>query len=53
MADKNDLSRPTQSRYDRIATIYDMMESPMEIFLARGWRELVWSKVVGDNFLEV
>lgn len=53
MADENDLTRLTQSRYDRIAPIYDLMESPMEIFLARDWRELIWSKVEGDNVLEV
>lgn len=53
MADESDQTLVTQSRYDRVAPIYDLMESPMEAFLARDWRELIWSKVEGDKVLEV
>lgn len=53
MANEYDPTLVTQTRYDRIAPIYDFMESPMEVFLARDWRELIWSKVEGDNALEV
>lgn len=53
MPDEDDSTLATRARYDRIAPLYDLMESPMEIFLARDWRELIWTKVVGDNVLEV
>lgn len=53
MVDETDQTLVTQSRYDRVAPVYDPLESPMEIFLARDWRELIWSKVEGDNVLEV
>ena len=53
MTEEDDSTLATRARYDRIAPIYDLMESPMEIFLARDWRELIWSKVEGDNVLEV
>lgn len=53
MADEYDPTHVTQTRYDRIAPIYDLMESPMEIFLANDWREMIWSRVKGGNVLEV
>ena len=40
-------------RYDRIAPVYDLMESAMEGFGYGKWRKLVWSRVEGADILEV
>src|SRR4030042_1934143 len=40
-------------RYDRIAPVYDLMESAREGFGYGKWRKLVWSRVEGTDILEV
>ena len=40
-------------RYNRIAPLYDFMESLIEGSRYSKWRELLWSKVEGINVLEV
>ncbi|MBN2075184.1 MAG: class I SAM-dependent methyltransferase [Dehalococcoidales bacterium] len=42
-----------RNRYDRIAGIYDHMEAMMERSRFTGWRKLLWSKVKGENILEI
>jgi phosphatidylethanolamine/phosphatidyl-N-methylethanolamine N-methyltransferase len=39
--------------YDRIAPIYDLMEGLVERSKYGDWRRLLWSKVEGENILEV
>lgn len=46
-------SSTTQRRYDRIAPIYDALESIMERRRFRGWRREIWSRVEGGQVLEV
>ncbi len=53
MTDEDDSTFVTRTRYNRVASIYDLMEAPVEIFLASGWREIIWSRVEGGNVLEV
>lgn len=43
----------TKARYDRIAPVYDLMETFVERFAFRHWREKLWSLVDGDKVLEV
>lgn len=43
----------TRRAYNRIAYIYDLMESLVEGSRYRKWRELLWGKVEGSNILEV
>ena len=43
----------TQSRYNRIAPVYDLMEAIVERFAFRRWRERLWSQVEGNRVLEV
>ncbi len=42
-----------RKRYNRIAPVYDLMESLVERSRYSRWRELLWSKVEGTNILEV
>jgi len=42
----------TRSRYDRIAPVYDLLESMMELRV-RSWRRELWSLVRGDRILEL
>ncbi|MCL5959473.1 MAG: methyltransferase domain-containing protein [Chloroflexi bacterium] len=42
-----------RSRYDRIAAIYDFLESPMERGGFSRWRERLWAQVKGPRVLEV
>jgi ubiquinone/menaquinone biosynthesis C-methylase UbiE len=42
-----------QRRYNRIAPVYDLMESLVERSRFRKWRELVWSKVEATRVLEI
>lgn len=42
-----------QARYDRIASIYDLMESGMERGRFAHWRERLWTEVKGPRVLEV
>jgi phosphatidylethanolamine/phosphatidyl-N-methylethanolamine N-methyltransferase len=43
----------TRKRYNRIAPVYDFMESLIERSRYSGWRQLLWSKVEGQIILEV
>ena len=43
----------TKKRYNRIAPLYDFMESLVERSRYNKWRELLWSKVEGPHILEV
>jgi phosphatidylethanolamine/phosphatidyl-N-methylethanolamine N-methyltransferase len=43
----------TQTRYNRIAPVYDLMEAIVERFAFRRWRERLWSQVDGNRVLEV
>ncbi len=43
----------TRRRYDRIAPVYDFMESLVERSRYSKWREMLWSKVEGSNILEI
>lgn len=42
-----------RKRYDRIAPIYDLMEGMVERSRYSGWRRLLWSKVEGEDVLEI
>ncbi|WP_346297706.1 class I SAM-dependent methyltransferase [Geoglobus acetivorans] len=42
-----------KKKYDRIARVYDLMESPMEIFALSKWRKELMEIVDGKNILEV
>jgi len=42
-----------ERHYDRIAWLFDFMESPMEIMAAQKWREKLFSQLEGDSVLEV
>ena len=43
----------TQSRYDLVAPLYDVMEWPVEWLLYGDWREELWAKVEGPDVLEI
>ncbi len=43
----------TRGRYNRIAPLYDLMESLIERSRYSKWRELLWNKVEGNNILEI
>jgi ubiquinone/menaquinone biosynthesis C-methylase UbiE len=43
----------TRKRYNRIAPVYDFMESLVERSRYSDWRQLLWSKVEGNKILEV
>jgi phosphatidylethanolamine/phosphatidyl-N-methylethanolamine N-methyltransferase len=43
----------TKSRYNRIASFYDLMEGIVERFVYHRWREKLWSRVHGEQVLEV
>jgi len=43
----------TQTRYDRIAPLYDLMEALIERWRFSNWRERAWSLVTGPQVLEV
>ncbi len=45
-------SDAVRRRYDRIASLYDLFEAPME-WRARRWRRLLWKQVEGPRVLEV
>ncbi len=52
MAESRD-TEATRRRYNRIAPVYDLMESLVERSRYSQWRERLWSKVEGSNILEV
>lgn len=43
----------TRQRYNRVATVFDLMEGLMERSRYSRWRQLLWSKVEGKKILEV
>lgn len=53
MANKDSSTVDTKARYDRIASVYDWLELPMEKLTFRKWRKLIWSHVQGPEVLEV
>ncbi len=42
-----------RKRYNRVATVYDLMEGMMERSSYSTWRQLLWSRVEGRKILEV
>jgi len=44
---------PTQRRYDRLASFYDLLEVPVERFRFALWRARLRDRIVGDRALEV
>jgi ubiquinone/menaquinone biosynthesis C-methylase UbiE len=42
-----------KKRYNRIATMYDLMEGITERSRYSRWRQVLWSKVEGKKILEV
>ena len=53
MAAEETATKNAKKRYDRIAPIYDRLESLVERSQYRHWRSLLWSKVEGNNILEI
>ncbi len=53
MASENKATTIARRRYNRIAPLYDLMESSIESARFRKWREILWSKVKGNTILEV
>lgn len=47
------LARTTQRRYDRIASVYDTAEAPIERLFYASWRRRLWSDIEGPDILEV
>lgn len=46
-------SNLTRRRYDRIAFVYDYLETPMERFRFASWRTRLRDRIVGNHALEV
>ncbi|MDD2768026.1 MAG: methyltransferase domain-containing protein [Methylococcus sp.] len=53
MNDELDPSTSVRRRYDRIAPVFDLIESVMERMWFKPWRSRVWSLVEGERVLEV
>ncbi|MBT4511603.1 MAG: class I SAM-dependent methyltransferase [Chloroflexi bacterium] len=53
MTHDNKATRTTKRRYNRVAPLYDLMESLVESSRYSSWRELLWSKIEGSQILEV
>lgn len=53
MSTKDKATVQTQARYNRIAPIYDLMETLIERLGYGRWREELWSQVDGEQILEV
>ncbi len=53
MSTEGKASEIAKRRYNRIATLYDLMEGLIERSRYGKWRELLWSKVEGTHILEV
>ncbi len=47
------VTEATRRRYNRIAPVYDLMESMVERSRYSRWRQVLWSKVEGKDILEV
>jgi ubiquinone/menaquinone biosynthesis C-methylase UbiE len=45
--------RDIETRYDRIASVYDMLDAVPERLFYRAWRRRLWEKVVAQRILEV
>jgi len=52
MTPESRATKKTRARYDRIAPIYDLIESVTERFLFRKLRRGLWTQVSGDLVLE-
>ena len=48
-----ELTTKTRNRYDRIASLYDLWELPIERFFYSPWRKRLWAGVKGPEVLEV
>ncbi|MBA7489761.1 methylase [subsurface metagenome] len=53
MMTENKAAEAAKRRYNRIAPVYDFMESLVERSRYSKWREMLWSKVDGTHILEV
>jgi len=53
MSTENKATEIAKRRYDRIASLYDLMEGLIERSRYNKWRELLWSKAEGTHILEV
>lgn len=53
MSTEDEATLIVRRRYNRIAPLYDFMESIVEVSRYGGWRKLLWSKVEGARILEV
>ena len=53
MKDRTKGSDTTRRRYNRLAPVYDLMEGLVERSRYSGWRELLWSRIEGENILEI
>lgn len=52
MAMETRVTEAARRRYNRIAPVYDLMESAVERSRYSRWRQVLWSKVEGKNILE-
>ena len=53
MTTESQATEAAKRRYNRIAPVYDFMESVVERSRYSKWREMLWSKVEGTHILEV
>ncbi|MFB0557074.1 MAG: class I SAM-dependent methyltransferase [Dehalococcoidia bacterium] len=53
MRKESKATEAARKTYDRIAPVYDLIESLVEKSRYRKWREMLWSKVEGSKILEV
>ncbi len=52
-AQKDRRTQATRRRYNRMAALYDLFESPMERGEAASWRSDLWARVEGPRVLEI
>jgi len=53
MKNQTEITEAAKNRYNRIAPVYDFMESFIERSRYSKWREMLWNKVEGSKILEV
>jgi len=53
MKTESKITATVRKRYNRIAPVYDLLESLVERSRYSRWRKLLWSKVEGNRILEV
>lgn len=53
MQDENDNTRAVRKRFDRISSIYDVVEGLVERSGYGQWRRMLWTKLEGSRILEV